>query len=83
LAESLTVLQNVCNGVPQPSRSEEIIRDVAIIAAATFPVILLRFISRSLVANKVGWDDWAVGFGAVSRGNGNINKTGPYGSNRS
>ena len=67
MAVSTTILQKeICLGVPQPSRSAEIIRDVIIIAAITFPVICLRFVSRSLVATKLWWDDWAVGFAAVS-----------------
>jgi hypothetical protein len=67
LAESLTALQNdVCKGVPQPSRSKEIIRDIIIMAAATFPVVILRFVSRRMVSNKIGLDDWAVAIGAVS-----------------
>ncbi len=44
-------------------------------AAVTFPIIFLRFFSRSLVANKLGWDDWAVGLGAVSLIQGNISGT--------
>jgi hypothetical protein len=34
-------------------------------AAVTFPIILLRFISRRIVSNMIGWDDWAVGLAAV------------------
>jgi hypothetical protein len=52
-------------GVPYPSRSRELIRDIIIIAAVTFPVIILRFISRSLVSNRIGLDDCAVALGAV------------------
>jgi hypothetical protein len=53
-------------GVPYPSRSGEIIRDITIMAAVTFPIAALRFVSRSMVSNKMGWDDWAVGVATVS-----------------
>jgi hypothetical protein len=67
LAETLTALQNdICMGVPYPSRSREIIRDITIMAAVTFPVIMLRFVSRSMVSINIGWDDWAVAVGSVS-----------------
>lgn len=63
---SLTITQDgICTGIPQPSRSAEIIRDIVIIAAITFPIILLRFISRNLVSSKLGWDDWVIGIAAV------------------
>jgi hypothetical protein len=53
-------------GVPYPSRSSEIIRDITIIAAATFPIVALRFVSRGMVSNKIEWDDCAVVVAAVS-----------------
>lgn len=54
-------MQNgICNGIPQTSRSAEIIRDVIIIASITFPIIGLRFFSRSLVSNRLWLDDWAI-----------------------
>jgi hypothetical protein len=63
---STTILQkDICVGVPQPSRSAEIIRDTIIIAAVAFLVIFLRFLSRSLVSSRLWWDDWAVAFAAV------------------
>jgi hypothetical protein len=66
-AVSTNFLQKeICVGVPKPSRSEEVIRDVIIIAAVTFPTVLLRFLSRSLVSSKIWWDDYAVGLAAVS-----------------
>lgn len=66
-AATLTITQNdICIGVPQPSRSAEIIRDIIIIAAVTFPIIILRFISRSLVSSRLWWDDWAIALAAVS-----------------
>lgn len=60
------ILQNgICYDIPQPSRSAEIIRDVIIISAITFPIIALRFVSRSLVSNRLWLDDWAVVVAAV------------------
>ena len=64
--ETFTAVQDgLCMGVPYPSRSRELMRDIIIIAGVTFPVIILRFISRSLVSNKIGLDDCAVALGAV------------------
>jgi hypothetical protein len=34
-------------------------------AAITYPIIALRFISRWVVANKFWWDDACVGFATV------------------
>ncbi|KAH9219973.1 hypothetical protein DL95DRAFT_290708, partial [Leptodontidium sp. 2 PMI_412] len=63
---STTISQNeICKGVSQPSRSAEIIRDCIIISAFTFPVILLRFLSRTIVAHRIWWDDWSVGVAAA------------------
>ncbi|KFY31102.1 hypothetical protein V493_01387 [Pseudogymnoascus sp. VKM F-4281 (FW-2241)] len=60
------VLQTgICNGIPQPSRSAEVIRDVIIIASVTFPMIALRFFSRRLVSNKLWLDDWAIVVAAI------------------
>ncbi|KAE9374985.1 hypothetical protein N431DRAFT_335608, partial [Stipitochalara longipes BDJ] len=60
------ILRNeLCAGVPQPSRSTEIIRDSIIIATFTFPIIILRLISRVWITRKVWWDDWAVIVAAV------------------
>ncbi|KAH8746684.1 hypothetical protein F5882DRAFT_446278, partial [Hyaloscypha sp. PMI_1271] len=65
-AETLTAVQtDVCMGVPYPSRSWEIIRDITIMAGVTFPIAALRFVSRSMVSNKIGWDDWAVGLATL------------------
>ncbi len=52
-------------GVPYPSRSQELVRDIIIMTAVTFPVIILRFVSRSLVSNRLGLDDLAVAVAAV------------------
>ncbi|KFY63171.1 hypothetical protein V497_02092 [Pseudogymnoascus sp. VKM F-4516 (FW-969)] len=63
---SSTVLQNeICEGVPIPSRSAEIIRDVIIISAFTYVIIGLRFYSRALVTTKLWWDDWAIALAAL------------------
>jgi hypothetical protein len=64
---SSTVLQNeICKGVPIPSRSAEIIRDVIIISAFTYVIIGLRFYSRALVTGEMWWDDWAIALAGVS-----------------
>ena len=41
-------------------------------AGVTFPIAALRFVSRSMVSNKIGWDDWAVGLATVSLTPGNL-----------
>lgn len=67
MPESLTILQTeVCNGVPQPSRSDYVVRTSVILAAVTFTIIILRFISRLVIARRVWWDDWTIGLAAVS-----------------
>jgi hypothetical protein len=55
----------ICEGIPQPSRSKEIVWVVITIAAIAFPVILLRMIARYIVA-QFWWDDWVVVVTAVS-----------------
>ncbi|KAK0105449.1 hypothetical protein ONS95_004184 [Cadophora gregata] len=58
---SLTILQEgVCKGVPVPSRQAELRRAAIILAAFTYPIIVLRFISRVIIARKVWWDDWTI-----------------------
>ncbi|KAL2062454.1 hypothetical protein VTL71DRAFT_6720 [Oculimacula yallundae] len=58
---SLTILQEgICKGIPAPSREAEIRRAVIILAAFTYPVVILRFISRILIARKIWWDDWLI-----------------------
>ncbi|KAH7311910.1 hypothetical protein BKA65DRAFT_157462 [Rhexocercosporidium sp. MPI-PUGE-AT-0058] len=58
---SLTILQeSICKGVPVPSRQAEVRRAVIILAAVTYPIILLRFVSRIIIAHKVWWDDWTI-----------------------
>lgn len=65
VAATIILQTEICNGIEHPSRSAEIIRDVIIIASITFPIIALRFISRSLVSNRLWLDDWAVVVAAV------------------
>ena len=57
---SASVSQSIiCKGVPQPSRSTEIIRAIIILSAFAFPVILLRIFARRMVA-EIWWDDWVI-----------------------
>lgn len=63
---SANISQNlICKGIPQPSRSEEIVWVVIIITAITIPVIFLRIVSRHVTA-QIWWDDWFVVVTAVS-----------------
>ncbi|KAH8594470.1 hypothetical protein B0O99DRAFT_672908 [Bisporella sp. PMI_857] len=49
----------ICNGVPQPSRSAELIRTTIIISALTFPTIALRLFSRYKLS-RIWVDDWFI-----------------------
>lgn len=63
---SARVSQNLtCNGVPQPSRSKEIIRVAIVSTAITFPIIFIRMTSRYMVAG-FWWDDWVIVVTTVS-----------------
>lgn len=63
---TLAVSQNlICEGVPEPSRSMEIIRKVSIISAVAFLIVILRLFSRYLI-RRIWWDDWAIIGAAVS-----------------
>ncbi|KAG4422199.1 hypothetical protein IFR04_004705 [Cadophora malorum] len=58
---SLAILQDgICKGVPVPSRQAEVRRAAIILAAFTYPIIILRFVSRVIIARKVWWDDWSI-----------------------
>jgi hypothetical protein len=64
---AIEILQNeICSGVLYPSRKVEIIRAEIILAGFTFPIIILRLISRVWVAHRLWWDDWMVIIAAVS-----------------
>ncbi|KAI6710951.1 integral membrane protein [Diplocarpon mali] len=59
--QSLTVFQNhVCDGIPQPSRGPIVLRSAILLACFTFPIVVLRFISRVVIAQKIWWDDWTL-----------------------
>ena len=49
---------STCEGVPQPSRSDEIIRTMIALSAITFPILGLRCFSRWSIARQLWWDDW-------------------------
>ena len=49
---------STCEGVPQPSRSNEIIHTITILSAFTFPILCLRCISRWSITRRLWWDDW-------------------------
>jgi len=56
---------SICIGVPQPSRSAEIIRIAIIVTAFTFPIIILRIVSRYTLT-RLWWDDFIIIITAVS-----------------
>ncbi|KAH8676398.1 hypothetical protein BGZ60DRAFT_562080 [Tricladium varicosporioides] len=59
IASTITQTE-LCNGVPQESRSDEMIRASIIIAVVTAFIVALRFVSRIMVTRKLWWDDWAI-----------------------
>ncbi|KAL2071931.1 hypothetical protein VTL71DRAFT_13166 [Oculimacula yallundae] len=55
------ILQDqLCLSVPFESRKVEIIRAQYLLAGFTYPIIILRMISRIWIAQRVWWDDWMV-----------------------
>ncbi|CCF35247.1 hypothetical protein CH063_07076 [Colletotrichum higginsianum] len=57
--------RDLCHGYPVPDR-----QDIARVTPVTFPAIatamvLLRFVSRLIVAKKLWWDDWTALIAAV------------------
>jgi hypothetical protein len=38
----------------------EIIRTEIILATFTFPIVILRLVSRVWIAHRLWWDDWMV-----------------------
>jgi hypothetical protein len=48
----------ICKGVPQPSRSNEIIHTIVILSVFTFPILCLRCFSRWSITRQLWWDDW-------------------------
>ena len=60
-AEATMINQDeLCSGYHIPSRSNEFVRAAIIIALITYPMVLLRFISRIYIARRVWWDDWFI-----------------------
>ncbi|RDW65398.1 hypothetical protein BP5796_10090 [Coleophoma crateriformis] len=53
-----TMLQAVCEDVPQPTRTAAIIRTAVVLAAVSLPFLVLRLVSRLTVAHQLWWDDW-------------------------
>jgi hypothetical protein len=49
VVDSASVSQDICKGVPQPSRSGDIVRAVIVLSVIAFRVIMLRLCSRPLV----------------------------------
>jgi hypothetical protein len=65
IAASAVSQDYICEGVPQPSRSSEMVRIYIILAAITFPIFALRIFTRYKYS-KICWDDWVLMFSAVS-----------------
>ena len=59
VVDSASVSQDIWKGVPQPSRSGDIVRAVIVLSVIAFRVIMLRLFSRPLVA-EILWGDWAI-----------------------
>ena len=54
-----SVMQGICKGTPQQSRSPEIIQAIAILSAFVLPAVMLRVYSR-FTLSEIWWDDWAI-----------------------
>jgi hypothetical protein len=62
-----TLLQDdLCKGVPYPSRSAEIVRVTIIVTVVAYFIFALRCVSRYMVARTIWWDDWALTGAMVS-----------------
>ncbi|KAK6213539.1 integral membrane protein [Colletotrichum tabaci] len=59
---------DLCGPYPHPSRDLEIKVVVAVLAVITFPIVLLRLLSRWIVASGLQLDDWMTLVAAVLLG---------------
>ncbi|KAH6680193.1 hypothetical protein B0J14DRAFT_259981 [Halenospora varia] len=55
----------LCEGYPIPSRSEEFEIILTVLIAISIPFIILRILSRVLVAKQLWWDDWTLAVASV------------------
>ncbi|KXH35610.1 integral membrane protein [Colletotrichum salicis] len=49
---------DLCRPYPHPSRVTEIKLVVAVLAVITFPIVILRLVSRWIIASRLELDDW-------------------------
>ncbi|KAF4777397.1 integral membrane protein [Colletotrichum scovillei] len=49
---------DLCRPYPHPSRDTEIKLVVAVLAVITFPIVILRLVSRWIIASRLELDDW-------------------------
>lgn len=57
---------DLCRPYPHPSRDTEIKLVVAVLAVITFPIVILRLVSRWIIASRLELDDWMTIVTAVS-----------------
>lgn len=56
----------ICKGIPQESRATDIPTTLIVVNSIAYPILVLRLVSRWLVAGKLWWDDWIIVAAAVS-----------------
>lgn len=56
----------ICKGMPTDSRTKDIVTTFIILAVVTYPIVVLRIISRWVIAHKIWWDDWCILLATVS-----------------
>jgi len=52
--------EKICYGIEQESRWPEMAKVLIILSSITYPVIVLRFVSRYFIAHRIWWDDWCI-----------------------
>lgn len=61
------ILQDgLCTNIDQGSRWPELSRAFILLATITYPIVILRFVSRAVVAKRIWWDDWCILLAVVS-----------------
>ncbi|KAH8810940.1 integral membrane protein [Xylogone sp. PMI_703] len=55
----------LCAGMPKPSRANVVRRDTIILAAVTYPIVIIRFFQRWSVAHQFWWDDGAAAIATI------------------
>ncbi|KAK1990411.1 hypothetical protein LX36DRAFT_686034 [Colletotrichum falcatum] len=62
---SLEASQDLCQGYPIPQRQDEIRITGIVLPIVSVVIVALRYVSRSVVAKRLWWDDWTALMAAV------------------